>query len=49
MGVLIPLMIFLVVVVPLGCLLEWLCAKYSKVERRVKRLEEALFDGPKGG
>jgi hypothetical protein len=49
MGVLIPLAIFLLVIVPLTGLLEWLIRKSVKIERRVKRLEEVIFDWPGGG
>jgi hypothetical protein len=48
MGVLIPLTLFIFVVVPLCALLEWLMEKSWKLERRIKRLEEVIFDGPGG-
>lgn len=48
MGCLPIIIAFVVVIIPLTAILEWLCRKYSKVERRVKRLEEAMFDGPGG-
>ena len=48
MGVLIPLLLFVFVVIPLCALLEWLMKKSWKLERRIKRLEEVIFDGPGG-
>ena len=48
MGVLPLIVIFIVVIVPLTGLLEWLIRKSWKLERRVKRLEEVIFEGPEG-
>ena len=49
MAMLVMLIIFVVVVIPLCALLEWLMKKSWKLERRIKRLEEVIFDGPGGG
>ena len=49
MGMLVMLIIFVVTIIPLCALLEWRIRTSRKIERRVKRLEVAIFDGPGGG
>lgn len=39
MGTLVMVIIFFAVIIPLTAILEWLCRKSIKIERRVKRLE----------
>lgn len=46
MGVLPILVWFIVIVIALTAIVVWLFRRDNKLERRIKRLEEAVFDGP---